>query len=275
MWNPTTQSYETVPNEVTVTHKGDDYWNDPQQHPVVVHWDNARHAFVYQLSMEDVCIGAVFECTARVAKQVRLHAEPYQIEPLVYNGQVQEANLANMDEATIGVSGMLASEVGTHTATVGLADGYVWYDETETPKDVPWVIEPGVAPTEVPTQSGTLTYSGSSQTPTWNNYDPTVLTLGGETSGTNAGTYTATFTPTEGYTWEDGTRTPKNATWTIGKAPGNITLSKNSVNLTPDNPSDTVTFSNNTGTVSVSSSDTSVATASVSGNTITITQGSN
>jgi hypothetical protein len=272
MWNPTTQSYETVPNEVTVTHKGDDYWNDPQQHPVVVHWDNARHAFVYQLSMEDVCIGAVFECTARVAKQVRLHAEPYQIEPLVYNGQVQEANLANMDEATIAVSGMLASEVGTHEATIGLADGYVWYDETETPKDVPWVIEPGVAPTEVPTQSGTLTYSGSSQTPTWNNYDPTVLTLGGETSGTNAGTYTATFTPTEGYTWEDGTRTPKNATWTIGKAPGNITLSKNSVSLTPENPSDTVTFSNNTGTVSVTSADTSVATASVSGNTITITR---
>ena len=124
----------------------------------------------------------------------------------------------------------------------------------------------------IPSQSGTLTYNTSSQSPSWNDYDTTKMTLGGTTSGTNAGTYTATFTLDSHYIWSDGTSGAKNVNWLIGKAPGAITLSKNSVTLTPTSPSDTITFSNNTGTVSVSSADTSIATAAVSGNTITITQ---
>ena len=46
----------------------------------------------------------------------------------------------------------------------------------------------------VPSQSGSLTYSGSSQSPAWYNYDTAKMTLGGTTSGTNAGTYSAKFT---------------------------------------------------------------------------------
>ena len=61
----------------------------------------------------------------------------------------------------------------------------------------------------VPTQNGTLTFTGSEQSPSWNNYNPETLTLGGVTTGTNAGTYTATFTPKEGYKWSDDTTTAK------------------------------------------------------------------
>ena len=39
----------------------------------------------------------------------------------------------------------------------------------------------------VPTQSGSLTYNGGPQSPTWNNYDTAEMTIGGVTSGTNAG----------------------------------------------------------------------------------------
>lgn len=46
----------------------------------------------------------------------------------------------------------------------------------------------------VPSQSGSLTYSGGSQSPAWYNYDTTKMTLGGTTSGTNAGNYSAKFT---------------------------------------------------------------------------------
>ena len=69
----------------------------------------------------------------------------------------------------------------------------------------------------LPSQSGTLTYNGASQSPSWNNYDSTKLTIGGVRSGTNAGDYTATFTPTSNYAWSDGSTTAKNVTWTIGK----------------------------------------------------------
>ncbi|HCL20753.1 MAG TPA: hypothetical protein DHW47_02260, partial [Oscillibacter sp.] len=70
----------------------------------------------------------------------------------------------------------------------------------------------------VPTQAGILTYTGAAQSPSWNGYDTEKLTIGGTTSGTNAGSYAATFTPKEGYEWADGTKTAKSVTWTISKA---------------------------------------------------------
>ena len=70
----------------------------------------------------------------------------------------------------------------------------------------------------VPSQSGVLTFTGAEQAPVWNNYNPTALTISGQTTGTNAGTYTAIFTPVEGYKWRDGTTDAKSVTWTIGRA---------------------------------------------------------
>lgn len=125
--------------------------------------------------------------------------------------------------------------------------------------------------TTVPSQSGTITYSGGSKTPSWNNYDSTKMTIGGTTSGTNAGSYNATFTPKDDYCWSDGSTTAKTVTWSIGKANGNVTLSDTSVVLNSDNLSKTVTISNSTGTVTISNNNESVAKATLSGNTITIT----
>jgi hypothetical protein len=125
----------------------------------------------------------------------------------------------------------------------------------------------------VPTQSGTLTYSGSAQSPTWSNYDSTKMTLGGTTSGTNAGNYSATFTikDTSLYEWADGTTTAKTVTWEIGKATPTFSLSATSVTLNSSTTSTTVTVTTNSdGAISVSSNATSVATASVSGKTVTI-----
>lgn len=70
-----------------------------------------------------------------------------------------------------------------------------------------------------PTQAGTLTYTGAVQSPAWNGYNEEAMTISGVTTGTDAGTYTATFTPKEGYTWKDGTATPRDVNWTIGRAP--------------------------------------------------------
>ena len=70
----------------------------------------------------------------------------------------------------------------------------------------------------IPSQSGSLTYTGSPQSPSWNSYNPETLTLGGQTSGTNAGEYQATFTPKEGYTWAGGGNEAKTVTWRIGRA---------------------------------------------------------
>lgn len=123
----------------------------------------------------------------------------------------------------------------------------------------------------VPAQSGTLTYSGSEQTPSWSNYNTTYMTIGGTTKGTNAGSYTATFTPTTNYRWSDGTTTAKEVTWSIGKAAGSLSLSTSSVTLNTSNLTKTVTVTRaGDGTITATSNNTSVATVSVSGNTITI-----
>lgn len=107
----------------------------------------------------------------------------------------------------------------------------------------------------VPTQSGSLTYKPYTlQTVSWNNYDPDQLTIGGSVKGTNAGTYTATFTPKPGYQWWDGTTETKNATWTIGKKNQAVHFSPSSnIVLDAQNKTATIKYSGDFhGPVSVS-----------------------
>ncbi len=123
----------------------------------------------------------------------------------------------------------------------------------------------------IPSQSGTLTYTGSSQSPTWSNYDSSKLTLGGVSSATNAGSYAATFTPAAGYCWSDGTTTAKTVTWTIGKAAGSLSINKTSITLNNSTKSTTITVTRaGDGAITATSSNTSVATVSVSGTTVTV-----
>ena len=123
----------------------------------------------------------------------------------------------------------------------------------------------------VPAQSGTLTYNGNSQTPSWSNYNSAQLTLGGTTSGTNATSYNATFTPKADYMWSDGSTTAKTVSWSIGKAAGSMTLSANAVTLNSAALTADVTVTRpGDGAITASSSNTGIATVSVSGNKVTI-----
>ena len=79
----------------------------------------------------------------------------------------------------------------------------------------------------VPSQSGSLTYNGSAQLPSWNNLALEMMTItytedkvaaASYTGETNAGTYKAYITPKEGYTWGDKSATEKEVLWSIGRA---------------------------------------------------------
>lgn len=85
----------------------------------------------------------------------------------------------------------------------------------------------------VPSPTGILKYNGLKQTPTWINYDQSVVEIGGVLSAINAGNYTATFTPKSPYTWKDGSSDPIDVVWTIEKADNNI-----------QGPKDIMTFTN-------------------------------
>lgn len=125
----------------------------------------------------------------------------------------------------------------------------------------------------VPTQSGTLTYNGASQSPTLSGYDATKMTLSGTQSATNAGSYTMQASlKDDKYEWPDGTTTAKTVNWSIGKKAGSFTKDKTSIQITTNKKSDTITITREgTGAISASSNDMQVATTSVSRNVITVT----
>lgn len=196
---------------------------------------------------------------------------PTQSGALTYNGQAQSPSWNSYNPDTMTLGGVTTgTNAGTYTATFTPKDKYKWSDGTTDAKSVTWTI--GKASMAVPSQSGTLTYTGSAQSPSWSNYDSSKMTLGGTTSGTNAGSYNATFTPGANYKWSDGETGAKTVAWTIGKAARSLSLNKTSMSLTAAKLTDTITVTRaGDGAISATSSDTGVATVSVSGTTVTVT----
>ena len=116
--------------------------------------------------------------------------------------------LSYKDNTTVGTATITITGKGNYTGTV-----------EKTFK----IVKASVV---VPTQNGTLTYNGSSQSPKWNNYNTNLMTIGGTTSGTNAGNYNATFTLKDktNYQWNGGTTDDKTVEWRIGQRENTISV---------------------------------------------------
>lgn len=196
---------------------------------------------------------------------------PSQSGTLTYTGSAQSPVWNGYDTEKLTMGGVTSgTDAGTYTATFTPKDGYKWSDGTADAVSVTWTISK--ASLTVPSQSGTLTYTGSAQSPTWSSYDSTKMTVGGTTSGTDAGSYTATFTPGANYQWSDGTTIAKSVTWSIAKAAGSLSLSATSLTLDISTLTGSVTATRpGDGTISATSSNTSVATVSVTGTTVKVT----
>lgn len=122
---------------------------------------------------------------------------PTQSGSLTYTGSPQSPTWNGYNPDTLTLGGVTQeTDAGTYEATFTPKDGYTWDGEDTSAKTVQWTIGRATV-AAIPTQSGSLTYDGGSKTPTWNGYDSDKLTLGGTTSGTDAGSYNATFTPTK------------------------------------------------------------------------------
>lgn len=200
-----------------------------------------------------------------------INSVPSQSGSLTYTGSAQTPAWNNYDPNTLEIGGVTSgTNAGTYAATFTPKEGYQWADGTTTARTVNWTI--GRASVATPAQSGSLTYTGSEQSPAWSNYDSTKMTIGGTTASTNAGSYTATFTPGSNYQWSDGTTTAKSITWKINKAAGSLTLNKSSLTLSGGTTTGTVTATRSgNGAISATSNNTGIATVSVSGTTITVT----
>ena len=212
---------------------------------------------------------AALEAVSKIA--FTINAVPSQNGTLTYTGSAQSPSWNSFDPNALEISGVTSgTNAGTYTATFTPKDKYQWADGTKTAKSVTWKINR--ASVSVPSQNGSLTYTGSEQAPSWSGYDTAKMTIGGTVKGTTAGSYNATFTPGANYQWTDGTTGAKTVQWKIGKATGSLNLNKSSLSLNVSTKTGTITATKaGDGAVSASSSNTSVATVSVSGNTVTVT----
>lgn len=191
----------------------------------------------------------------------------------------QTFNPAGMTVRATYSNGATAVATGwTYSPSGALAEGTesvtILYTEGGVTAQAQQAVTVQKANITVPTQSGSLTYNGGPQSPAWSNYDTAEMTIGGVTSGTNAGSYNAQFSlkDTVGTQWADGTTGDKTVAWSIQKAAGSLSLSPTSMTLDADNPSKTITVTRSgTGAISAQSSAPDVASVSVSGNKITVT----
>ncbi len=149
-----------------------------------------------------------------VTVQGKTISVPTQTNIPTYNGSDKTPSWNGYDPLKMEISGVTsASDAGSYTAIFKLSYGYLFPDDTDEAR-VKWTIDRAVI-SALPTQTGTLVADGTSKTPSWNGYDTNKMTIGGDTSGTAAGEYTATFTPTSNYKWSDGSTGAKEVKWTI------------------------------------------------------------
>lgn len=141
-------------------------------------------------------------------------AVPVQNGVLTYDGTGKIPSWTGYDPSKMTISGTTTGvNAGTYSARFSLSYGYQFpggLDEAT----VEWIIDREVI-ASLPVQNNVLAANGKPQSPTWDNYDVGRLTIGGDRSGTDAGDYKATFTPTANYKWWDGSIEAKEVKWTI------------------------------------------------------------
>lgn len=183
-------------------------------------------------------------------------------------GMVVTASYSN--GATLTATGWTYSPSGA--LPEGTSEVEIIYTEAGVTKTAVQAITVERGTISVPTVSGSLTYNGQAQSPTLTGYDADKMVLSGDTSGTNAGSYTAVVTPTAQYKWADGSTEAKDIQWSIAKATPSITFDPTSVSLDASTTSQAVAVTyTGDGTLSAQSDNSGVATASLEGTTLTVT----
>lgn len=204
-------------------------------------------------------------------QRATITAAPSVTGTLTYTGEAQTPTWQGFNSAQLTKAETAQTNAGTYSTAFTPTKNYQWSGGDTSARTVPWTIGRATV-AAVPEQSGSLTYTGSAQSPTWSGYDAAKLTMSGDTTGTNAGSYAASFTPTGNYQWSDGGTGAKTAPWSIGKAAGSLTLDKTAMTLNSANKFSTIAVNRaGNGAISAQSSNTKVATVDVSGDTVLVT----
>lgn len=143
-----------------------------------------------------------------------------------YTGEVITPSFENYDPAVLEISGDISGiDLGDYAAYFEIKDkdNNTWernnrnlteYDKAA----VSWAIVSPLLVAEIPYQRNWLQYNGNNQSPSFANYDPSLMLLiGGIPSKVDIGVYYAVFRPKTHVIWSDGTTGDKKVPWEIGK----------------------------------------------------------
>ena len=141
--------------------------------------------------------------------------------------------------------------LGSLSGTFQIIDGY---GQVQTPKAIPGLRYNGRVQTGVPSSvNGHYTITGN--------------------TATDAGTYVATASISDGFVWEDGTKQDKQISYSIEHAKAMLSVEKTGISLKDDTdslPVRIVYMGDNAESLTVTSEDEQVATARIDGNILTV-----
>jgi len=156
---------------------------------------------------------------------------PTQKDAPSYDGSTKQPIWNGYDSVKMALGGTTDGvNAGNYSSKFTLVYGYVFPDGSNE-AEAEWTISRAVIPA-LPTQNNALAADGTPKSPTWDGYVVGQLTISGDRFGTEAGDYTAEFTPTDNYQWWDGTTDMKTATWTISSVIVPIPTQKGSLTYT-------------------------------------------
>ena len=149
-------------------------------------------------------------------------------DDIKYVGYEQKVELDNFDIFRMSLSGVfIATEIGSYSAIITPKDGFAWIDDTSDSKYVNWNIIKGELNIPEINDSEPIVYTGSSIAVPLEEYDETNISISGDSTAINAGTYeiTATVNDTTHYSFATG-GTSSTLSWTINRAPTAIAPSQ-------------------------------------------------
>lgn len=167
------------------------------------------------VNLEYTYEGVTCSTTLNVTVQAIEVAVPTQKDIPSYDGTSKSPVWNGFDSVKMALEGDTSgvNAKDNYSVTFTLNYGYVFPGGTNS-ATVNWKIERAVI-AAVPTQIDIPAADGTPKSPSWSGYDPTKMLIGGDRTGSDAGDYTANFTPTANYMWWDGTTTAKDAIWVI------------------------------------------------------------
>lgn len=205
---------------------------------------------------------------------------PVQTGTPTWDGDTHEPEFAYFDSDTVTLSDInpdsgvkdgafSATNAGDYWLYATPKPGFHWaIDGSSRTRKIPWIIKPAIVAGLV--QDGEQLYTGQQLTANWKTHS--LIITGGQTTGTNAGTYYVQAKPPANRAFEDGSTDPKSFPWTISKAAGSLSINKTSLSLNLSSATGyiAVTRAGN-GAITATSDNTAVATVSVSGEQVAVT----